>query len=176
MSTITIPFKSTRIRARQRKEDHQRHTEKLHPARVATWLALAHKVEAHIKAGTYENMTECAQAHELTVARMSCITTLLLLAPDIQEQVIQLQTRPGKEPMSERELRDVARLLVWSDQREAFARLMRRAEVPDTPRGASCNQTPTEPIIRLEHKELCVSLFADHNIGRAPGCAAGPYV
>ena len=41
---------------------------------------------------------------------------LLLLAPSIQEEVLCLEVLPGREPVTERELRRVLRSLVWEEQ------------------------------------------------------------
>ena len=45
---------------------------------------------------------------------------LLLLAPPIQEDVLHLEVLPGREPISERDLRRVLQSLVWEDQIAAW--------------------------------------------------------
>ena len=41
---------------------------------------------------------------------------LLLLAPPIQEDVLHLQVLPGREPITERDLRRVLQSLVWEEK------------------------------------------------------------
>jgi hypothetical protein len=45
---------------------------------------------------------------------------LLLLAPPIQEDVLHLEVLPGREPVTERDLRRVLQSLVWEDQITAW--------------------------------------------------------
>lgn len=42
---------------------------------------------------------------------------LLLLAPDLQEEVLALEYPAGREPITERTLRRLLESLVWEDQR-----------------------------------------------------------
>lgn len=48
---------------------------------------------------------------------------LLLLAPDIQEEVLALEYPAGREPITERTLRRRLESLVWEDQRALWAEL-----------------------------------------------------
>ena len=48
---------------------------------------------------------------------------LLLLAPDIQEEVLALEYPAGREPITERTLRRLLESLVWEDQRALWAEL-----------------------------------------------------
>lgn len=57
-----------------------------------------------------------ARAHGLTRARLTQVMNLLLLAPPIQEDVLHLEVLPGREPISERDLRRVLQSLVWEEQ------------------------------------------------------------
>ena len=45
---------------------------------------------------------------------------LLLLAPDIQEQVLAMKAVDGVEPIGERALRDVLHAGTWEEQRAAM--------------------------------------------------------
>lgn len=86
-----------------------------HPGRVARLLALAHDIEARIEAGERDD-ADVARAHGLTRARLTQVMNLLLLAPPIQEDVLHLEVLPGREPISERDLRRVLASLVWEEQ------------------------------------------------------------
>jgi hypothetical protein len=48
---------------------------------------------------------------------------LLLLAPPIQEDVLHLEVLPGREPISERDLRRVLQSLIWEEQVAAWRAL-----------------------------------------------------
>jgi hypothetical protein len=91
------------------------------PARVAVMLALAHKVKSAIADGRVHNQAEVARRLGFTRARLTHLLDLLLLAPDLQEQVLFLEAIDGREPMSERMLRPVARAGSWAEQRALFA-------------------------------------------------------
>jgi hypothetical protein len=89
-------------------------------ARVARLLALAYDIEARIEAGEFHDYADVARAHGLTRARLTQVMNLLLLAPPIQEEIFHLEFLPGREPISERDLRRVLRSLVWDEQVAAW--------------------------------------------------------
>src|SRR5258708_7223966 len=88
------------------------------PARVAIMLALAHAIDAAISAGKLRDQSEAAQRLGLTPPRITQLLALLQLAPDLQERVLFLEAVDGLEPVTERELRPLTRLLCWDDQRQ----------------------------------------------------------
>ena len=92
------------------------------PARVAQALARAHRLEAAIERGEYADRADLARQLGFTRARVTQILDLLLLAPDLQERVLDMEAVDGVEPLSERSLRDVVRHECWADQRAAWAR------------------------------------------------------
>ena len=91
------------------------------PARVALMLALAHAIRAAIGSGKVADQAEVARRLGFTPARVTQLLDLLQLAPDIQEQVLFLETVDGIEPLAERQLRPLVRVPSWGDQRTAFA-------------------------------------------------------
>jgi hypothetical protein len=96
----------------------------LYPARVARQLALAHALQGRIESGEFQDQAEMARALSFTRARISQLLDLLLLAPDIQEQILFLEFLPGRQPLNEVHLRPVVRLALWSDQRRAWRALL----------------------------------------------------
>jgi hypothetical protein len=58
-----------------------------------------------------------ARHHGLTHARLTQVMNLLLVAPDIQAEVLALRFRPGRAPVTERHLRQVLHSPVWTEQR-----------------------------------------------------------
>lgn len=91
------------------------------PARVAVMLALAHKIQDVIDGGAVRDRAEVARRLGFTRARITHLLDLLLLAPDVQEQVLFLEAVDGLQLLSERTLRTVAHVRSWEGQRAAFA-------------------------------------------------------
>lgn len=91
------------------------------PARVAQALALAHRLQTAIDRGDYRDRAELARQLGFTRARVTQLLDLLLLAPDIQERVLDLEAVDGVEPMAERALRSIVGHGSWAEQRRACA-------------------------------------------------------
>lgn len=92
-----------------------------YPAHVARQLALAHALQRRVDTGEFADYAAMARELGFTRARISQLMDLLLLAPDIQEEVLFLEAPPGKQPVTERGLRDaVLKTLDWSDQRSRW--------------------------------------------------------
>jgi hypothetical protein len=92
--------------------------------RVARMLALAHTMSALLRDGTVRDQRELAELMGLTRARVTQLVDLTLLAPDIQEQL--LDGASSCEPITEHALRRVVRALRWEDQRRIWASLTRK--------------------------------------------------
>jgi hypothetical protein len=92
-----------------------------HVPRVARLLALAHHFQALLAQGVFGSQTELAQVAGLTRARITQIMNLLFLAPDIQEEILFLpRVTRGRDSVTERDLREVLKTLLWSKQREQW--------------------------------------------------------
>lgn len=92
------------------------------PARVALMLALAHRIERQIGNGELTDRAEAARRLGLTRARVTQLCDLTLLAPDIQEEILLLESEDGVEPRSERALRTIVAEPSWARQRELWRR------------------------------------------------------
>ncbi len=89
--------------------------------RVARMLALAHKIDGMIRAGEFRDIADAARAIGVTRARMTQITSLLLLAPEIQEAILDLPpVTNGRDPVSERSLRRIVAEPDWNRQIELW--------------------------------------------------------
>jgi hypothetical protein len=89
--------------------------------RVARILAQAHHFQNLLETGVVRTQMELA---ELTTARITQIMNLLVLAPDIQEEILFLApVTKGPAPVTERDLRPLLKTLVWSEQRTTWAEL-----------------------------------------------------
>ena len=91
--------------------------------RVAKLMALAIRFDGLIRDGVVADQAELARLGHVTRARLSQIMALLNLAPDIQEAILTLgPTEKGRDPVTEKQLRPVAALLDWREQRRLWAR------------------------------------------------------
>ncbi len=82
--------------------------------RVARLLALAHRLDRLLRTGLVRDYAELARLGHVTRARISQVMALLLLAPDIQEQVLFLpRTERGRDPVLLRDLLPVAAAADW---------------------------------------------------------------
>ncbi len=89
--------------------------------RVSRMLALAHKIDAKIRAGELRDLADAASSMELTRARVTQITNLLLLAPEIQTAILELPlVTSGRDPISERQLRPIVAEADWQRQMELW--------------------------------------------------------
>ena len=91
------------------------------PAKVARMLALAHHIQNAIDRGVVADRAAVARKLGFTRARITQLLDLLLLAPDIQARVLELEAIDGVEPMSERALRAATHAGAWEAQRRAWA-------------------------------------------------------
>lgn len=97
------------------------------PAKVARQLALAHHLQAAIERGLVADQAALARKLGLTRARVTQLFDLLMLAADLQEQVLALEAVDGAEPMAERTLRAVAHAGTWAEQRAAWTTIISSA-------------------------------------------------
>jgi len=81
--------------------------------RVARLLALAHKFQGMLDRDEVESMTDLARLGRVSRARITQIMDLLMLAPEIQEEMLF-----GGTEMTLRGLMPLCRRLVWKEQRQ----------------------------------------------------------
>ncbi len=78
------------------------------PASPASWSrssALEHCLQTAIDGGDFRDRADLARQLGFTRARISQLLDLLMLAPDLQERILDLVAVDGVEPLSERALR-----------------------------------------------------------------------
>ena len=88
-----------------------------HPARIAMLVALAHRFDRLVRAGTVKDYAALALVGHVTRARVTQIMNLLNLAPDIQEYLLELTAGSA---IAERDLRPIAAEVRWDRQRLMF--------------------------------------------------------
>ncbi len=73
--------------------------------RVVRHLALAHRIDRMVRDGEIADYADAARRLGLTRARVTQITNLLLLSPEIQTEILDLPpVAKGRDPVSERRL------------------------------------------------------------------------
>ena len=92
--------------------------------RVTRLMALAIKLDGLIASGAITDQAELARAGCITRARATQIMSLLYLAPDIQEAILDLPpVTEGRDPVTERDIRGIAAEVDWGRQRALWARI-----------------------------------------------------
>jgi len=86
--------------------------------RITRLMALAIKFQDMVDSGKVRDYADLARLGYVTRARLTQIMNLLLLAPDIQETLLQAGSRSSvREVPAERQLRAVTSAAEWSTQR-----------------------------------------------------------
>lgn len=97
--------------------------------RIARLMALAIRCERLIQDGVVANQSELARLGHITTARMTQITSLLNLAPDLQEQILFLpRIELGRDVFKEADIRPIAAVLDWRKQRRMWSALQRELD------------------------------------------------
>ena len=89
--------------------------------RSARLLALAHKFQGMLDRGEVKSMADLARLGRVSRARITQIMDLLMLAPDIQGELLF-----GEDDVSLKDLLPIIRAALWSSQRSKW-RLPRAA-------------------------------------------------
>ena len=127
MSGVTIKTK-VHFRSGPRSKKQTRTGAQPHPAprrlpRVAKLMALAVRFEGLLNDGIVANQAELATLRHVSRARVTQITNLLNLAPDVQEAILFLPpVEQRRDPLSERDLRGIVAIADWRKQREQWRR------------------------------------------------------
>jgi len=93
--------------------------------RLSRLLALALRLEEQVRSGAIRNYTELAHLGHVSRARISQILNLLLLAPDIQEEILFLpNVERGRELLRMRQVLPITVILDWRQQRRLWRALV----------------------------------------------------
>ena len=124
LRTITIPLAALRRQPMTRiTPPPPKPVTKRQPARIARMLAFAHDLQGKLDRGEHQDQAALAAQLGFTRGRLTQLLDLTLLAPDIQEEVLDLEAIDGREPLAERDLHQIARQTAWADQRSAWRSL-----------------------------------------------------
>ncbi|WP_417849377.1 hypothetical protein [Thalassoglobus sp.] len=89
--------------------------------RVTKLMALAIRFEGLVRNGTVANFAELARLGHVSRARISQIMNLLMLAPDIQEEILHLsRATSGRDSIHLRQLQPIAWVPDWRKQRKLW--------------------------------------------------------
>ncbi|HNO79224.1 MAG TPA: hypothetical protein PKN33_14320 [Phycisphaerae bacterium] len=84
-------------------------------------MAIAIRCDELIRSGEVNDYADIARLGHVTRARISQIMNLLNLAPSIQEAILHLPpTTSGRDPIAERDIRPIAVIPDWREQRKAW--------------------------------------------------------
>ncbi len=98
------------------------HSSAGHIPRLSRLMALALRFEQLIREGTVHNQANLARLAHISRARVTQIMDLLLLAPEIQAEILFLPPlERGKDLITERCLRRIISKLDWDQQRSAWS-------------------------------------------------------
>ena len=118
---FTLPVPVRRGVKRVRTGSRQR------PLRITRLMALAIHLNDLVATGKVDTFRQLAATGQVSRARLSQILQLTHLSPDIQEELLFLPpTSHGPDPLLERHVRAVARLVDWEQQKQRFRALRER--------------------------------------------------
>jgi len=96
--------------------------------RITRLMALAIKFEGYVREGVVKDYAELARLGHVTRARVTQIMDLNLLAPDIQEAILDLpRTKSGRDLIALRDLRKVLLHPSWLLQQTEWESLKKEA-------------------------------------------------
>lgn len=109
--------------------------------RITRLMALAIRMRRLVDEGVVRDYSELARLGGVSIPRMTQIMRLVLLAPDIQEEILYLpRVVDGRDPIRERAIRAISGEPSWSAQRRTWRRCCGCGPLlPDAPqrRGSS---------------------------------------
>lgn len=91
--------------------------------RITQVMALAISFQQMLESGEAKSYKAIARTTSITAERFSQVMKLLWLAPDIQQELLELDASSGRHPVTEHALRLIARHLLWEDQRREWIEL-----------------------------------------------------
>jgi hypothetical protein len=94
--------------------------------RITRLMALAIHFDALIQSGAVANYAELARLGNVTRARVTQIMNLLMLAPEIQEQILFLpRVEQGRGEVCLRGLQSATRVVAWAGQHALYSEQQR---------------------------------------------------
>ncbi len=99
--------------------------------RISRLMAMAIQMEDLVRRGEVSDYADLARLAHVSRARITQIMNLLHLAPDIQEEILNLpRSNGGRDPIREKMARPIAAVPDWRKQRVRWAALEHRSRGP----------------------------------------------
>ncbi|MEX1231119.1 MAG: hypothetical protein WEB58_12815 [Planctomycetaceae bacterium] len=93
--------------------------------RITRLMALAIRFDDLIQSGEVADYAELARLGHVTRARVTQIMNLLMLSPDIQEEILHLpRVTGGRDPIHLRQLQPIALVPDWRKQRRMWGEFL----------------------------------------------------
>lgn len=129
-----------------RKGKRPKHAKPTRLPRITRLMALSIKYEHLALKGLVKNHDELADLAGVDRSLVSRIIRLRLLAPEIQEWLLNLpEQEPGNDPLDWTELRPLARIISWEEQRRMLDRLLASKGIsPPQANGLACGTGATK--------------------------------
>lgn len=108
-----------------RKGRKPKHAKSTRLPRITRWMALSIKYEHLIQKGLVQTHRELSDLAGADRSHISFIMRLRLLAPDIQEWILNLpEIEKGKDPINWKEARRLSGIVSWEEQRQALQKML----------------------------------------------------
>jgi hypothetical protein len=121
MNEIIVAFAPKASARARRVAEAKAAAPRRYPARIARQVALAHALRRRLERGEFADFADMARQFGFTRARVTQLMDLLLLAPEVQEEILLLELPAGAQPISERALREaLCRSVDWREQRRVW--------------------------------------------------------
>ena len=128
-----IHFKNSRCGRKRMRNGAAPAISPLEPGRVpriSRLMALAIRFDGMLKRGMVRDYADLARLGLVSKPRVTQIMNLLLLAPDIQEELLFMpRIASGKDPITERHVRPITKMLEWRKQRVMWIKLKKQLDL-----------------------------------------------
>ena len=126
-----IHFKNSRCGRKRMRNGAAPAISPLEPGRVpriSRLMSLAVRFDGMLKQGVVRDYADLARLGLVSKPRVTQIMNLLLLAPDIQEEILFLpRIVDSRDPITERHVRPIVAEAEWSKQRVMWIKLKKRS-------------------------------------------------
>lgn len=121
MNEIVVAFAPRASARARRAAEAKTAAPRRYPARIARQVALAFSLRRRLERGEFDDFATMSRALGFTRARITQLMDLLLIAPEILEEILFIEVPAGAQPVSERALREaLCRSVDWHEQRRAW--------------------------------------------------------
>ena len=117
---VTLPVRQRRGDGRDQPSSTSKTDGTLRIPRITRLMALAIKFQEMVNGGDVRGYADIARLGYVTRARLTQVMNLLLLAPDIQDEILEWGAAAEQPTIAERHVRSVVKFVLWERQRQAW--------------------------------------------------------